>query len=200
MAGGTDGAGPCGSAGDKITGLVASAIKAGWGRWNGCEPATDAEIRRAGQDGKGVMVAPIAFVSEHSETLVELDIEYEKLAEPSRRARLSPRRDGGRGCGFRRGLGAVGAQSFARAEQAVRASMTGTARICPGAFVALRLCGETDLNGCASQYACRLHSLVSGLSHHRRDHLDGGHALSAQAVCLSHPNQARFAKARNGSR
>jgi len=27
-----------------------------------------------------VIVAPIAFVSEHSETLVELDIEYRKLA------------------------------------------------------------------------------------------------------------------------
>jgi ferrochelatase len=44
------------------------------------EPATDAEIRRAGRDGKGVIVAPIAFVSEHSETLVELDIEYGKFA------------------------------------------------------------------------------------------------------------------------
>jgi len=43
-------------------------------------PATDAEIIRAGQDGKGVILAPIAFVSEHSETLVELDIEYRKLA------------------------------------------------------------------------------------------------------------------------
>jgi ferrochelatase len=43
-------------------------------------PATDAEITRAGADGKGVIVAPIAFVSEHSETLVELDIEYRKLA------------------------------------------------------------------------------------------------------------------------
>jgi ferrochelatase len=43
-------------------------------------PATDAEIVRAGQDGKGVILAPIAFVSEHSETLVELDIEYRKLA------------------------------------------------------------------------------------------------------------------------
>ena len=47
------------------------------------EPATDAEIRRAGGDGKGVVVAPIAFVSEHSETLVELDIEYRKLAQAS---------------------------------------------------------------------------------------------------------------------
>ena len=46
-------------------------------------PATDAEIRRAGADGKAVIIAPIAFVSEHSETLVELDIEYGKLAEQS---------------------------------------------------------------------------------------------------------------------
>lgn len=46
-------------------------------------PATDAEIRRAGADGKGVIIAPIAFVSEHSETLVELDIEYAKLARES---------------------------------------------------------------------------------------------------------------------
>jgi ferrochelatase len=44
------------------------------------EPSTDAEIRRAGREGKAVVVAPIAFVSEHSETLVELDIEYRKLA------------------------------------------------------------------------------------------------------------------------
>lgn len=44
-------------------------------------PATDAEIRRAGADGKGVIVAPIAFVSEHSETLVELDIDYRHLAK-----------------------------------------------------------------------------------------------------------------------
>ena len=48
------------------------------------EPSTDAEIRRAGRDGKGVVVAPIAFVSEHSETLVELDIEYAKLAREAR--------------------------------------------------------------------------------------------------------------------
>src|SRR5690242_16691154 len=33
-------------------------------------PPTDAEIRRAGVEGKGVIIAPIAFVSEHSETLV----------------------------------------------------------------------------------------------------------------------------------
>lgn len=44
-------------------------------------PSTDAEIRRAGQDGKALVVQPIAFVSEHSETLVELDIEYAHLAK-----------------------------------------------------------------------------------------------------------------------
>jgi protoporphyrin/coproporphyrin ferrochelatase len=43
-------------------------------------PATDAEIRRAGADSKGVILAPIAFVSEHSETLVELDIDYADVA------------------------------------------------------------------------------------------------------------------------
>jgi ferrochelatase len=47
-------------------------------KWIG--PATEDEIRRAGGDGVALVVAPIAFVSEHSETLVELDIEYRKLA------------------------------------------------------------------------------------------------------------------------
>ena len=46
-------------------------------------PATDAEVRRAGAEGKGLIVVPVAFVSEHSETLVELDIEYGKLARAS---------------------------------------------------------------------------------------------------------------------
>jgi ferrochelatase len=46
-------------------------------------PGTDAEIRRAGSERKGLIVAPIAFVSEHSETLVELDIEYRHIAETS---------------------------------------------------------------------------------------------------------------------
>jgi ferrochelatase len=47
------------------------------------EPATDSEIRLAGAERKGLIVVPIAFVSEHSETLVELDIEYAKLARES---------------------------------------------------------------------------------------------------------------------
>lgn len=46
-------------------------------------PATDAEIRRAGADGVPLVVAPISFVSEHSETLVELDLDYRGVAENS---------------------------------------------------------------------------------------------------------------------
>lgn len=44
-------------------------------------PSTLSELERAGRDGKAVIVVPIAFVSEHSETLVELDIEYRHQAE-----------------------------------------------------------------------------------------------------------------------
>ena len=42
-------------------------------------PSTDDEIRRAGAGARPLVVAPVAFVSEHSETLVELDIEYREL-------------------------------------------------------------------------------------------------------------------------
>jgi protoporphyrin/coproporphyrin ferrochelatase len=44
-------------------------------------PSTEAEVVRAGADGVPLLVVPIAFVSEHSETLVELDIEYRELAQ-----------------------------------------------------------------------------------------------------------------------
>jgi ferrochelatase len=44
-------------------------------------PATDQEIIRAGVEQRALVVAPVAFVSEHSETLVELDIEYAHLAK-----------------------------------------------------------------------------------------------------------------------
>ena len=47
-------------------------------KWLG--PSTPDAIRQAGVDGVGVVVTPIAFVSEHIETLVELDIEYGELA------------------------------------------------------------------------------------------------------------------------
>ena len=43
--------------------------------------STDDEIERAGKDQKNIIMVPVAFVSEHSETLVELDIEYKELAD-----------------------------------------------------------------------------------------------------------------------
>jgi len=43
-------------------------------------PSAEEEIERAGRDKVAVLVVPIAFVSEHTETLVELDIEYREFA------------------------------------------------------------------------------------------------------------------------
>jgi ferrochelatase len=48
-------------------------------KWLG--PSTQEELERAGQDKQGVIVSPIAFVSEHIETLVELDIDYAHRAK-----------------------------------------------------------------------------------------------------------------------
>jgi ferrochelatase len=47
-------------------------------KWIG--PSTPAEIERAARDKVGVVLYPLSFVSEHSETLVELDIDYRRLA------------------------------------------------------------------------------------------------------------------------
>ena len=48
-------------------------------KWIG--PSTDAEVKRAAADKRAIVLYPLSFVSEHSETLVELDIEYRQLAE-----------------------------------------------------------------------------------------------------------------------
>ncbi len=48
-------------------------------KWIG--PSTDAEIERAGRDRVPLVVVPMSFVSEHSETLVEIGVEYRELAE-----------------------------------------------------------------------------------------------------------------------
>jgi len=47
-------------------------------KWIG--PSTDDIIVENSKLGKHIVLVPIAFVSEHSETLVELDIEYKELA------------------------------------------------------------------------------------------------------------------------
>ncbi len=75
---------------------TADAVMQAWGApdidWTVCyqsratpqkwlDPSTEAEIERAAHDKVALLVVPIAFVSEHSETLVELDVEYRELAE-----------------------------------------------------------------------------------------------------------------------
>ena len=48
-------------------------------KWIG--PPTEDTIVENSKLGKKIVLVPIAFVSEHSETLVELDIEYKELAD-----------------------------------------------------------------------------------------------------------------------
>jgi len=48
-------------------------------KWIG--PSTEDIIVENSKIGKHIVLVPIAFVSEHSETLVELDIEYKEIAE-----------------------------------------------------------------------------------------------------------------------
>ena len=48
-------------------------------KWIG--PSTEEIIIENSKLGKHIVLVPIAFVSEHSETLVELDIEYKELAD-----------------------------------------------------------------------------------------------------------------------
>lgn len=48
-------------------------------KWIG--PSTTEALEVAAKDNRDVLVVPIAFVSEHIETLVELDIEYAELAK-----------------------------------------------------------------------------------------------------------------------
>lgn len=67
-----------GSALDGIDSVLCYQSRVGPMKWLG--PSIDAEVRRAGAEKVGLLVVPVAFVSEHSETLVELDVEYRHLA------------------------------------------------------------------------------------------------------------------------
>jgi len=64
-------------------------------KWIG--PSTDDVIIKYSKEKKGIVIVPVAFVSEHSETLVELDIEYKKLAEKN-------------GCSFYKRVPALGVE------------------------------------------------------------------------------------------
>ncbi len=62
--------------------IVAYQSRVGPMQWIG--PATDEIIVKAAREARAIVLVPIAFVSEHSETLVELDIDYRQLAERNR--------------------------------------------------------------------------------------------------------------------
>ena len=68
----TDGIGP-------IDWAICYQSRVGPLKWIG--PSTESEIKRAAADKKSIVLYPLAFVSEHSETLVELDIEYRHVAK-----------------------------------------------------------------------------------------------------------------------
>ncbi|MBV9523326.1 MAG: ferrochelatase, partial [Alphaproteobacteria bacterium] len=107
-------------------------------------PSTDAEIRRAAADGRAILVVPVAFVSEHSETLVELDIEYRHAA--ARAGAVDYRRvpTVGTHPAFIAGLAALVRGATHRADRI--ASAMGT-RICPAR------CGSCPLVQAAARCA-----------------------------------------------
>ena len=62
-----------------IEGVVCYQSKVGPLKW--LTPSTEDELLRAGKDKVPVILVPVAFVSEHSETLVELDRDYRNIAQ-----------------------------------------------------------------------------------------------------------------------
>ena len=106
-------------------------------KWIG--PSTVEAIDQAALDGLGVLVAPVAFVSEHVETLVELDRDYAEVAE---RVGAAPYlRVPALGCEplFIEGLAALTQAALARP-----AGVAAGAGICPAAYgrCALRTAAE----------------------------------------------------------
>jgi len=63
---------------DNLDWILSYQSRVGPQEWIG--PSTDETLEKAGAEKKSVVIVPIAFVSEHSETLVELDMEYGELA------------------------------------------------------------------------------------------------------------------------
>ena len=64
---------------DNLDWTVCYQSRVGRLKWIG--PTTPEALEAAAADGKGVIVCPISFVSEHIETLVELDHDYAVLAQ-----------------------------------------------------------------------------------------------------------------------
>jgi ferrochelatase len=70
---------PAEASGQTVDWRVCYQSRVGPLRWIG--PSTESEIDAAGRERRPLVVAPIAFVSEHSETLVELDMDYAERAK-----------------------------------------------------------------------------------------------------------------------
>ncbi len=110
-------------------------------------PSTDAEIARAGREGKAAVVVPIAFVSEHSETLVELDIEYRRLAQANGVPVYVRVPTVGDHAAFVAGLAGVVRAALQR-EDGPWLAAEGGMRICPGTC---GRCAMTELAGLAER-------------------------------------------------
>jgi len=80
---------------DNLDHIISYQSRVGPLKWIG--PSTDEMIIKYSKENKGIVIVPVAFVSEHSETLVELDIEYKKLAEKN-------------GCSFYKRVPALGVE------------------------------------------------------------------------------------------
>ena len=93
-------------------------------------PYAEKEIERAGADKLPLVVAPIAFVSEHSETLVELDITYREHAHKAGVPLYERVPTVGTHPGFIGGLARLVREALAR-PSAVAAD--GGVRLCPAA-------------------------------------------------------------------
>ena len=64
---------------EKLDWILSYQSRVGPLKWIG--PSTETVIIENSKIGKHIVLVPIAFVSEHSETLVELDIEYKEIAD-----------------------------------------------------------------------------------------------------------------------
>lgn len=95
------------------------------------QPYTSDILEQAGRDKKTVIVVPIGFTSEHSETLVELDIEYRELADEAGVRGYTRIDTVGSDDTFIKGLSDIVQQSVER--EASLMSDTGDCR-CPVAF------------------------------------------------------------------
>ena len=106
--------------------IISYQSRVGPSKWIG--PSAEEVIIKYSKEKKGIVIVPIAFVSEHSETLVELDIEYKKLAEKN-------------GCDFYKRVPALGSEeNFIKglAELVLKPQTRGnfiSSIMCPNKFV-----------------------------------------------------------------